>query len=650
MPVPRSSQPWRLSPRMVSLLIMLLVTAATLGVRHLGHLQFLEFQAYDYLIRDQPRAESSEPMVLVELTEDDIHHPTLDWPIPDRELAALLRRILADEPALIGLDIWRDLPVPKNGAHYQELADVLQAHPQIIGIYTLDGIAKPPALRDRPQQTAFNDNLPPDVEIDETIPKVRRTILFQNTASGEHQDSLPFRLAVGYLELQGIYPEPDPHDPKAIILGKSRLRAFQPNDGAYVGAKAGGWQMLIDFKCPDRFIRYSVTSVLNDQIPTGLFRDKIVMVGVNTESVLDDRVTPTRRNHRGIELQSLIVNQLLRQAINGDIPRRYWSELMEDLWTALWCLAAVVLAHNIRSPWIASFLALCCIVGLVGTYWMAFQYGWWIPLVAPAVAFVPAGAMVTSYISFEEWRSREQLMQLFSRQVSPDIAQELWAQRDLFLSGHRPRSLKLTATVVFTDLDSFSTTSESMDPADLMDWLNQYMEAMASPIMAHHGVIEKYIGDAIMAVFGVPIARTTHEEISQDARNAVRCALAMATTMQQLNDRWRSTGRPQTGMRIGIHTGTLVAGSLGSTERQEYTVIGDSVNTASRLESYDKSWTHPDSPHPYCRILISEATLSHLGEEFQVTRVGTILLKNKHEPVTVYSVIAPPPPNHRPIP
>ena len=141
-----------------------------------------------------------------------------------------------------------------------------------------------------------------------------------------------------------------------------------------------------------------------------------------------------------------------------------------------------------------------------------------------------------------------------------------------------------------------------------------------------------------MAVFGVPLARTSEEEIRQDARNAVLCALDMRKKLQELNARWTERGLPMCGMRIGIHTGFLVAGSLGSSDRQEYTVIGDSVNTASRLESFDKSWADPETLATHCRVLISEATLALVEGEFAISRVGTMALKNKNEPVTIYSV------------
>jgi adenylate cyclase len=281
---------------------------------------------------------------------------------------------------------------------------------------------------------------------------------------------------------------------------------------------------------------------------------------------------------------------------------------------------------------------MACLLAIGVIAWAAFAKGWWIPLVAPAVGYAPAAVLVTSYVSFQEKKQRRQLMQLFAKQVSPDIAQAIWEQREQFLAGHRPRSQKLTATVLFTDLVGFSSTSERMEPALLMDWLNEYMEAMATAIMSHHGVIEKYIGDAIMAVFGVPLARTTQEELQRDARNAVLCALAMGRKMDELNLQWKARGLPQCGMRIGIHTGALVAGSLGSVDRQEYTIIGDSVNTASRLESFDKEWVDPDAPDAACRILISEATHQLLHGEFQTKKVGTMNLKNKQEAVTIHCV------------
>jgi adenylate cyclase len=633
----------KLSPREVSLVIVLVVFLATLTVRHLGWLQFLEFRAYDFFIRHQTRVATSDPIVLVEMTEADIQSPSLDYPLYDDKLAELLRILEADGPTTIGLDIWRDIPVPKNGSLLPELNKVLLSYSNLVVIFTLDGIVRPPpVLKADPDRVAFNDNFPPDLGVDWTIPKVRRTYLFAKFApSGEIYFSLPFRLAMIYLERKGIVPQQDPRDPNLLTLGKARLRAFQPNDGPYVGAGADGTQILLDFKCPDKFTRFTVTQALSHQIPAGSLRDKIVLVGMNSPSVSDEKVTPTHRDHRGIEVQACTVNQLLREALNGDKPLRFWGDWLEDAWILFWCVAGGALGYRVHSPWRFGPVGLLSMSALTTIAWLAFRFGWWIPLAAPAAAFVPASGLVTSYVSYQERKARGQLMQLFAKQVSPDIAQALWDQREEFLAGQRPRSQKLTATVLFTDLVGFTATSEKLEPGFLMDWLNEYMEEMATAIMAHQGVVEKYIGDAVMAVFGAPLPRTKPEEISHDARNAVRCALVMRKKIVELNGRWQQRGLPLCSMRVGIHTGPLVAGSLGSADRQEYTVIGDSVNTASRLESFDKDAVKGEkgSPSSLCRILISEATYALLNGEFRTQEVGKIFLKNKSEPVIIYNVL-----------
>jgi adenylate cyclase len=629
----------KLSPRAVSLLIVVAVFLTALLARRLGQLQFLEFRAYDYFIQHQAKLATSDPIVLVEMTEDDIQSPELDYPITDEKLAELFEILEKDQPSVIGFDIWRDIPVPKNAVHLPQLNDVLLAHTNIICIYTLVGIAPPPALQPYPDRLGYNDNFPRDDRVEKTTPKVRRSELFQHANTGQRLDAIPFRVASFYLAHHGADIKPPATDAQTFQFGKAQIRILQPNDGAYIGADSGGSQILIDFKCPNVFKRFSVGDALAGKIPPGSLRDKIVLVGMNAPSVSDERVTPISYAERGIELQGQTIHQLLRMAQNGERQLRFWPDWLEDLWMLGWCLLGGAIGFAVRSPWRFIALILLGVVVLAFIVWQSFAAGWWIPLASPVAAFLPAAALVTSYISFQEHRNRGQLMQLFANQVSPDIAQALWEQRHEFLAGNRPRSQKLIATTLFTDLKGFSTTSEGMEPADLMDWLNEYMQVMANAVMAHEGVVEKYIGDSIMAVFGVPIPRASQGQIAQDARNAVRCALAMAQEMEKLNALWQQRGLPKCSTRIGIHTGPLVAGSLGSLDRQEYTVIGDSVNTASRLESFGKDSTDPNLSDEGCRILISDATRNMLGDEFHVLPVGTMSLKGKSEKVMLYRVV-----------
>lgn len=629
----------KLSPRGVSLLIVLLIGACVLFVRHLGWLQFLEFKAYDFLIRRQPKAPTSEPIVLVEMTEDDIHNPSLDWPLYDTKMAELLETLAAAKPAVIGLDMWRDLPVPKNGSGIAQLNRVLQMHSNIVVIFTMDGIKAPAVLHGDPERTAYNDNFLPDIRVDPATPKVRLCGLFGTDAQGQSYDALPFRLALRYLEPKGIHFEIDPADPNVLRLGRAHLPRFQPNDGAYVNADASGWQLLIDFKCPENFTRFTFSEVLSGRISPEKFRDKIVMIGINTASVFDERVTPVNPRHLGVRLQAQMVNQLLRHALEGAKPLRFWNDWLEDGWTLLWCLTGGAIGYWVRSPWRFALATGTCLLGLAGMAEMAFSSGWWIPAVTPAIGFVPAMALVVSYMSYQERSMRTILMKLYSRHVSKEIAESTWANRESFLDGHRPLAQKLIVTVLFTDLKGFSTISEGMEPARLYEWLNGYLGTMAQVIQEHGGVLKQFTGDGILALFGVPMPHLTREEQASDACKSVRCALAMGRRLRQLNRDWRAEGLPGVSMRAGIYTGEVAAGSIGSDERFEYAVIGDVVNTASRLESYDKTFADPDKLPTRCRLLVGAPTHALLGEEFETKEIGLLEVKGKVNKVPVFQVL-----------
>jgi adenylate cyclase len=195
----------------------------------------------------------------------------------------------------------------------------------------------------------------------------------------------------------------------------------------------------------------------------------------------------------------------------------------------------------------------------------------------------------------------------------------------------------MTVTVLFSDLMNFTPVAERLTPDQLMDWLNNYMETMAGLVIAHGGVVDDYYGDAIKSNFGVPLPRTSAQEIRQDAANALRCALAMRRKMEELVAGWNFEG-PQVKVRVGIATGQVVAGCLGSVQRMKYTTIGDVVNTAARLETYGK-----EIPErlldPYCQVMVAASTAAHLGDEFWLEPVGTLQLKGKSQGVEVFALM-----------
>jgi adenylate cyclase len=256
-------------------------------------------------------------------------------------------------------------------------------------------------------------------------------------------------------------------------------------------------------------------------------------------------------------------------------------------------------------------------------------------VVPPLLAYLVSGVLITVYMSSREKKDRAMLMHLFSKHVSREVAETIWQEREQIIRYGRPLSRNLTITSFFSDLRGFTSVSEKLDPQDLMEWLNSYLETMTRVIMDHGGVVDDYAGDGIKANFGAPLLTTGATGIAQDAINAVACALAMWKELSRLNDHWQGKGYPSLGIRIGIHTGPAVAGPLGSPERMKYTTVGDTVNTASRLETYDKEFAKDVT----CRILIGESTLHYVGHLFKTERIGEVNLKGKQTKITIYRVL-----------
>ena len=195
----------------------------------------------------------------------------------------------------------------------------------------------------------------------------------------------------------------------------------------------------------------------------------------------------------------------------------------------------------------------------------------------------------------------------------------------------------MMVTTLFIDMKGYTTMAEKRDPTELMEWINEFLAEMAQIVHRRGGVVEDFFGDGLMALFGVPRPRQRPEEIERDARNAVAAGLEMREVVTRLNEGWRQRELPSAGARIGISTGVVVAGSVGSTTRLKYSVVGDAVVTAQRLESLDDS-AHAFGSDP-CRILINEGTRRCLDSEFRVQEQGEFLLKGKQTPIAVYRVL-----------
>ncbi len=657
-------------PWVACIVISLLVLGAILGVRAAGLLQGQELDAYDHFIgwRSDPDAKDDR-IAIVGMTEDDLKK--YGYPLDDAKLAEVLEALDRREPCVIGFDLYRDLPEPRTGELYPQLEAALKKLERVIVIERVGYFGLPPALADGPEHRVAANNLAKDYAIDGYYR--RMPLAIQRDVEGNRIDpskkSLSLAVTLAYLDAHGVdyaaVPDPDStrDDPLTLLrLGTTIFPRLTANAGGYVGLRVFDYEYLLDFKGPRRFgprestvektedspigrIRqrihdYSFGDVIEGRIPPDALRDKIVFVATVMPSIKDSNPTPIDDNLRGVVQHAMAVNQLLRAALDGEKPMTWWPEWAEVAWIAAATLLGGALGVWFRSPWKLAPALLLLLGGIHGAGWLMFRdAGTWILVVAPALGSFIAATFVTSFIAYLELTERGAMQTIFSRHVSSKVVDELWANRDAFLEGNRLRPSRLTATVLFTDLKGFSTTSEKMDPATLLDWMNRYMDAVARHVDAHNGMVNKFIGDAIMAVFGAPIPSSGEEAIDRDADNAVQCALAMEKTLIALNEEWRAEGLPTTEMRVGIYTGGLVAGSLGTTDRMEFTVLGDTVNTAARLESAGKEATGPDMPQSPCIILVGQTTFERLHGRYRTLPLGAMTLKGKAEKISVHRVI-----------
>ena len=639
-------------PSVACVIISLLVLAVVLGVRARGWLQRPELIAYDLLVNRFSKPDSTDDrIVLIGMTEDDLDK--YGYPLDDAKLAQLLTNLDRLEPCVIGLDLYRNLPEPRDGHLLPQLEAALKKLPRVLAIKRIGYFEAPHALNDEPNRIVAN-NLPNDFTVDGSY---RRGPLALETGVPKPVLSFSLALAARYLEEHGVEMEPVdvPGHPDAPLfrLGKTVFPRLTPDAGGYVGLRVADYEYLADYRAPRRFRRqdprgqygrdtpydYSFGEVLDGRLPPEALRGKIVFVATVMQSIKDSNPTPIDDNLRGVQIHVLLVHQLLRAALDGAAPMTWWPEWAEIAWIAVFTLLGGALSLLLRSPWrLAPALALV-LGALHVAVWFSFHHGVWLLLAAPAIGCFVAATFVTSFTAYLERLERDTMQSLFSRHVSVKVADALWAEREQFLDGGRLKPQRLVATVLFTDLKGFSTISEGMDPPSLLSWINEYMTGIARHVDGHNGMVNAYVGDAIMAVFGAPVARTREEEIDQDAIHAVECALAMRRELKQLNAGWAARGMPTCAMRVGIFTGPLVAGSIGSAERLEFTVLGDTTNTAARLESAGKE-VETDETTALCTILIGDATWKRLGDRFTTKLVGPMSLKGKANQIIVHSVLS----------
>ncbi len=369
-------------------------------------------------------------------------------------------------------------------------------------------------------------------------------------------------------------------------------------------------------------------------LPTNWLKGKVALIGSLVPGSDEHRTLASSFGQPsfGVEIHAQVVSQLLqRRAVPPTaLP---WLNVLATASLAVvgLTMGAVWAGYLATGALLASGFAFAAaaltVYALTGNL---------IPLLPPIIALAISGGAARAWRGQASRRDRRALRALFSRFVSEPVVNEIMKDRELFMSGGRPRPRELTATVLFADVAGFTTICEGLAPEPLIAWLDRYIDTMAQIIAAHNGVLLRFIGDGILAAFGVPIPRRDDASITADANNAARCALAMELAMERLNDAWCAEGLPVGGLRIGLHTGPMVAGSLGTGARMEFCLLGDTANIGARLEQLGKEYAEP-GPR-YCTIVVGEPTWSRLSGAFPGIRIGEVTLRGRHTSMAAYRI------------
>jgi adenylate cyclase len=357
---------------------------------------------------------------------------------------------------------------------------------------------------------------------------------------------------------------------------------------------------------------------LKPGIDPALFKDRIVIVGGSGEGLKEVFTTPFARGEiNGPEVHANLVDAMLA---NRSIVR---APVQVDVALVLAAVAVVGVAGAFLNAWLTGAAAAVFAALLVWQAVRLFANGTWIPLTVPLLALVLAyvGDLAWKYVV--EGREKRQIKKLFSRYVSKDVYDQLVANPSLAALGGARRHM----TVLFSDIRGFTTMSEKGTPEDVVAQLNQLFTRMVAVVFAHRGTVDKFVGDMIMALYSAPLDDEDHAE------HAVQTALAMIATLQDMNREWASQGKPQLDIGIGINTGDMIAGNVGSESIMSYTVIGDAVNLGARLESLNKDYG--------TRIIISEATRERLKGSYIIHPLGDVIVKGKSKPVAIFEVKSP---------
>jgi len=378
-------------------------------------------------------------------------------------------------------------------------------------------------------------------------------------------------------------------------------------------------RVLVNYRGGEKtFPHIPVTDILKDNIPENALKDKIVLVGATAAGIYDLRVTPFENIFPGLEIHANFVDSIL----SNDF-------LSYPAWAPLFDITAIIVAGlliAIALPRTGVITGALSAITLFTGYILLCQYmfsekGYILNLVYPLLVMVLVYVSITAYKYLVEAKQKRFVKNAFSTYLAPSVVKQIIDSPEKLVSGGEQRVI----TAFFSDVQGFTSISESLTPHELVELLNEFLTEMTDIILNNKGTVDKFEGDAIIAFFGAP------NYLDNQAEVACKSCIEMQKRLAELRTKWKESNKPELKMRIGLCTGPAVVGNMGSKNRMDYTMMGDTVNIAARLEGVNKIYG--------IYTLISETTYSESGNKIMAREIDSINVVGKKKPVTIYQLL-----------
>jgi adenylate cyclase len=620
--------------------LTLIATLLTLGLKLSGLLELYSLKTLDLFFRHVSLAPASPEVVLVTVAQPDLDffkERGVTWPWPRQLYAPIIDFCRRAQARAVIFDILFTEASSYGPDDDRRLAQALESGRAVLPFFLsrkekplnpedanllqkagLDIAGSPP-----PELPRYQSVLPP------IPPLMVAAKALGNVECRPDRDGIYRRVPLVARFVNGYFPllafaafhrfqdgHPLRFEPGALLQGGRRL----PLDTQ--------GQFLLKFRGPSGSHRsFSAANVIQSEnlcrqglapiYPLEALADRWVLVGLTAPGLMDLKASPVSAVFPGVEIHATLLDNLIKGDFLRPVPP--WG-----LWAWAFILAAAVTLAVLFSPSLAVTLGALVLLGggQLGLSLLAFKASWWGDPVLPGVTLALSFALAAAYSYATEGRQKQAIRRMFAQYMSEAVISHLLAHPEkLALGGERRR-----VTLFFSDLAGFTTLSEGLAPETVVAILNDYLSRMTEIILEESGTVDKFEGDAIMAFWGAPLDQ------EDQAKLACRAALRQQTALKELNERFVRHGSPALDMRIGLHTGEAIVGNLGSQKRFDYTVIGDTVNLASRLEGLNKFYGSD--------IMASEATVQECGDAVEFRELDLVAVKGRETPVAVFQVLA----------